>query len=232
LPRGQKERAVSFLIKICGITTPEDARMVVEAGADAIGVNLWVGSKRFVGEAAAAVLAAVPPGILKFGVFVNAEPAEILAAADRLGLDRVQLHGDESAEAFAGFDPARLVRAIRVRDASSLGEADRWDAALFLYDAFIEGYGGGGVPAPWDAIAAEARAPGRHPFLLAGGLGPHNVAEAIRATRPDGVDVASGVESSPGRKDPARVAAFIAAAREAAARAAGEAAADTAGPAT
>jgi phosphoribosylanthranilate isomerase len=105
------------------------------------------------------------------------------------------------------------VRAIRVRDAGSLAEAHAWNAALFLYDAFLDGYGGGGVPAPWSEIAAPHA---RRPFLLAGGLTPDNVAAAILATRPDGVDVASGVESSsPRQKDAARVRAFIAAALQA-----------------
>jgi len=103
----------------------------------------------------------------------------------------------------------RLIRVIRVRDEASFKSETGWSPALWLYDAFVEGYGGGGVPAPWPLIAARAR----RPFLLAGGLTPENVAAGIAAARPDGVDVASGVESSARRKDPARVAAFIAAAR-------------------
>jgi phosphoribosylanthranilate isomerase len=206
---------MSFLIKICGITTAEDAAMVARAGADAIGVNLWPGSKRFVGDAAADVLAAIPAGVLKFGIFVNASAKEVADRAALLGLDRVQLHGDERPEDFGSLPSAVVVRAIRVRDALSLLEVDRWRADLFLYDAFVDGFGGAGVQAPWTTVAAAASA-GR-PFLLAGGLDPGNVAQAIAATRPAGVDVASGVESAPGRKDPARVAAFVAAARAAAA---------------
>ena len=205
---------MSFLIKICGVTTPEDAALASDAGAGAIGVNLWPGSKRFVGDLAAAVdvLAAVPPGVLKIGVFVNAAAAEVVATVERLGLDRAQLHGDEQPNAFAGLARERLVRAVRIHDAASFVEAAPWDPSLFLYDALVEGYGGGGVVAPWALVAAHAR----RPFLLAGGLSPENVAAAIRATRPDGVDVASGVERAPGHKDPRRVAAFIRAAREAA----------------
>jgi phosphoribosylanthranilate isomerase len=132
----------------------------------------------------------------------------------RFGLDRVQLHGDERPADFVTLSPSQVVRAIRVRDAGSLAEAHRWQADLFMYDAFGAGYGGGGTVAPWSEIAA----PGvRRPFLLAGGLTPENVAAAIVATRPDGVDVASGVESSPGRKDAARVRSFVLAARAAAA---------------
>jgi phosphoribosylanthranilate isomerase len=203
----------TVLIKICGVTTPEDAAMVAAAGADAIGVNLWPGSKRHVTpDAARDILAAIPTGVLKVGVFVDAPDDEVERQIDALGLDRAQLHGDEAAASFGRLDP-RLVRVVRVRDESSFEREAGWSPALWLYDAHVDGYGGGGVLAPWSLIAARAR----RPFLLAGGLTPENVAAAIRATRPDGVDVASGVESGPRRKDAAKVVAFIAAARAAAA---------------
>lgn len=199
-----------MLIKICGVTSPDDAQMAVDAGANAIGVNLWPGSRRFVDDATARdVLAVVPPGVLKIGVFVNAPATEVEGRMAALGLDRAQLHGDEDATAFAALDEARLVRAVRVRDEASFAAAVTWRPGLWLYDAFGDGFGGGGVPAPWPLIARL----GQRPFLLAGGLTPDNVAAAIAATDPDGVDVASGVESAPGRKDPARVRAFISAAR-------------------
>jgi len=202
---------MSFLIKICGVTTADDAAAAVAAGADAIGVNLWPRSKRFVDDAAARqVLAAVPPGVLKFGVFVNAPAAEVAARMTALGLDRAQLHGDERPADFAALAGTALVRVVRVRDASSLAEVATWHADLFLYDSYVDGYGGAGVAAPWAAIAAVPRT---RPFLLGGGLTPDNVAAAIAATRPAGVDVASGVESAPGIKDHARVKQFIAAAR-------------------
>jgi phosphoribosylanthranilate isomerase len=204
---------LDLLIKICGVTTPEDAAMVIAAGANAIGVNLWPGSKRYVApEAARAVLAVVPAGVLKVGVFVDpADPEEVAWQMEVLGLDRAQLHGDERAADFAMFDPTQIVRAVRVCDAASFEAAAGWQPALWLYDAFVDGFGGGGVPAPWPLIARYAR----RPFLLAGGLTSDNVGAAIQATGPDGVDVASGVESRPGVKDPAKVTAFIAAARAA-----------------
>jgi phosphoribosylanthranilate isomerase len=213
---------MALLIKICGVTTPEDAAMAVAAGADAIGINLWPGSKRYVApERAREVLAAVPSGVLKIGVFVDPPDAEeVTWQMQALGLDRAQLHGDERAADFAMFDRARLVRAVRVQDAASFDAAAGWTPALWLYDAFVDGFGGGGVPAPWPLIARHAR----RPFMLAGGLTPENVAAGIAAAHPDGVDVASGVEARPGVKDPAKVAAFVAAAR-AAARAAGQTAA-------
>jgi phosphoribosylanthranilate isomerase len=202
-----------FIVKICGITTPDDAAMVVAAGADAVGVNLWPRSKRYVDDAAArAVLAALPAGVLKVGVFVNTPVAEVAQRITSLGLDRAQLHGDERPDDFAELDGARLVRAVRVRDDASFGETAAWKAGLFLFDAFVDGYGGAGVAAPWPLVARHAR----RPFLLAGGLTPDNVAAAIAATRPDGVDVASGVERAPGRKDRDLVTRFIDAARTAA----------------
>jgi phosphoribosylanthranilate isomerase len=202
---------MSFVVKICGITRPGDAELACRAGASAIGLNFWPGSKRFVDDARAReVLAAVAPGVLKVGVFVNATAAEV----DRrlaLGLDLVQLHGDEQPEAWTHLPAERLVRAIRVRDAGSLAEAARWSARFFLFDAAADGYGGSGQVAPWQHLGGA-----RRPFLLAGGLHADNVAAAIAALAPDGVDVASGVESSPGIKDPAKVAAFVEAARAAA----------------
>jgi phosphoribosylanthranilate isomerase len=204
--------AAPLFVKICGVTTPEDAVAVAAAGADAIGVNLWAGSKRHVTpEAARDVLAAIPAGVLKVGVFVDASASEVERRIDELGLDRAQLHGDELPADFGRFD-ARLIRVVRVRDESSFEREAGWSPALWLYDAFVEGFGGAGVPAPWPLIAARAR----RPFLLAGGLTPDNVGAAIAETQPDGVDVASGVESSARRKDPAKVAAFITAARRAA----------------
>ncbi|HTB58880.1 MAG TPA: phosphoribosylanthranilate isomerase [Polyangia bacterium] len=203
---------MSLLIKICGVTTAKDAEMAAELGADAIGVNFWPGSKRYVDPAEAGpILAAIPAGVLKVGVFVD-EPEEDLGfRMEELGLDRVQLHGDERPGDYLHLDSKRLIRAVRVRDAASFAAAAGWKPSLWLYDAFVEGFGGGGVPAPWPLIAQQAR----RPFLLAGGLTPENVAAGIQATRPDGVDVASGVERSPGVKDPAKMAAFIAAARAA-----------------
>ena len=202
-----------FVVKVCGVTTPEDAALAVAAGADAIGVNLWPDSKRFVDEARArAVLAAVPAHVLKVGVFVNAPVEEIAERLAALGLDKAQLHGNEQAPRYANLPNERLVRAVRVRDEATFSTEALWQPSLWLYDAFVAGYGGGGQRAPWPLVAKHAR----RPFLLAGGLTPDNVAEAVRATRPDGVDVASGVERSPGVKDASRLQKFVEAARAAA----------------
>ena len=206
---------MKLLIKICGITRPQDAELAAAAGADLIGLNFWGGSKRFVGESQAReIVAAIPAGVLKVGVFVNAHPLVVTETVDDLKLDRVQLHGDEKVAAWACVRPEQTIRAIRVRDEASLKDAFGWEPALFLYDAYSDAFGGAGKRAPWDLIATGAR----RPFLLAGGLNATNVAEAIRLTQPDGVDVASGVESAPGIKDPRKLRAFIKNARAAAAR--------------
>jgi phosphoribosylanthranilate isomerase len=206
---------MSFLVKICGVTRPEDADLACREGAGAIGLNFWRGSKRFVEDAQAReIIAAIAPGVLKVGVFVNPHPLTVTETFADLGLDIVQFHGDEQPQSWSQLPGNQMIRAIRVFDQTSLTQATGWNPRYFLYDSFAEGYGGAGQQAPWSAIAAGAR----RPYLLAGGLGPHNVAEAIEIVRPDGVDVASGVESKPGIKDKAKLAAFIANAREAAAK--------------
>jgi len=202
-----------FIVKICGITRPQDALLAAEAGADMIGLNFWMGSKRFVtDEQARNIVAVLPVGVLKVGVFVNPHPLVVSETVDELKLDRVQLHGDEQKEAWKWLKQEKLIRTIRVRDEATLKDAHGWEAGLYLYDAYSEQYGGSGQRAPWQLLPQRAR----RPYLLAGGLDPDNVTEAIAIARPDGVDVASGVESSPGIKDPRKLRAFIKRARMAA----------------
>jgi phosphoribosylanthranilate isomerase len=126
----------------------------------------------------------------------------------------VQFHGDEQPQAWTTLAGNKTIRAIRVFDESSLSAANGWNPRYFLYDSFADGYGGSGKRPPWEIVAAGAR----RPFILAGGLGPSEVAAAITAVRPDGVDVASGVESKPGIKSEAKMIAFIENARKAAAK--------------
>jgi phosphoribosylanthranilate isomerase len=206
---------MSFLIKICGITRPEDAAIACREGAGAIGLNFWRGSKRFVEDAQAReILSATTPGVLKVGVFVNPHPLTVSESLADLGLDLVQFHGDEQAPAWSSLAGDRVIRAIRVFDESSFSAATGWNPRYFLYDAHAEGYGGSGKRPPWQIVVAGAR----RPFLLAGGLGPLDVAAAIQTVRPDGVDVASGVESKPGIKSENKLVAFIENARKAAAK--------------
>jgi phosphoribosylanthranilate isomerase len=208
-----------LLVKICGITKPEDAQCAVEAGADALGFVFWYMSPRKVEPARAAEIAhALPRSVLRIGVFVDTPRAEMARIADEVGLDMLQLHGEESPEALADL-PRRVIKAVRVGKGFKADDALRFAgaAAGILVDTRLPGEtqlpGGTGVPFDWSLVAGLAR---RVPFLmLAGGLGPDNVADAIRAVRPHAVDVSSGVEGLPGRKDPEKIRAFVAAARTA-----------------
>ena len=145
-------------------------------------------------------------------MFVNPHPLSVTESLASMDLDVVQFHGDEKPEAWSMVEGNRVIRAIRVFDESSLSSATGWNPRYFLYDSFDKGYGGSGTQAPWRIVGAGAR----RPFLLAGGLDSVNVADAISVVHPDGVDVASGVESAPGIKDPSKLSAFIENARRAA----------------
>ncbi len=201
----------SVRVKICGITRLEDALLAARLGADALGFNFWPGSKRFVApDAARAIVDRLPPFVTPVGVFVNQPPAEVLATAARAGMALVQLHGDEPPEGVNAL-PVPVIKAFRVADRGSLAALDRYRVRAFLLDAPSTGFGGSGVTFDWD-LAREAAE--RATVLLAGGLRPENVQDAVRAVRPYGVDVASGVESSPGVKDPEKLARFIGRAKE------------------
>lgn len=202
-------------VKICGITNSEDARAAVEAGADALGFVLHRKSPRCVPmDVVKAIVAALPPFVLPVGVFVNEEAATVREVMDQCGLALAQLHGEETAS-YCETLGRPILRAIRLRgpgDLLALAEyKGRAQVRGFLVDAFSEKeYGGTGQVADW-GLAAEAAKSAQ--ILLAGGLTPENVREAIRQVRPYGVDVSSGVEASPGKKDHAKVGAFIRAAR-------------------
>jgi phosphoribosylanthranilate isomerase len=198
-------------VKICGITTLDDALVAAAAGADALGFNFWPGSARYIEpKRAAEIIAHLPPLVTPVGVFVNAAPEEVLRTARRAGLAAVQLHGDESpAEvrelAAAGVTP---LKAVRVGARFRPQELKRYDAArAILLDAEVEGARGGtGRSFDWKRARA-ARRFGR--IILAGGLNAENVADAVAAARPFGVDVCTGVEKSPGVKDHDRLREFI-----------------------
>lgn len=198
-------------VKICGVTRPEDAEAAGLAGADAVGINLWPGSRRYVPEdAAAEVVAAAPPGVLVVGVFVDAPPERVRDVAERLGLDHCQLHGHETPEDVRAAGP-RAFKALRLHGPAALDGLDAWPGPFVLVDAYRAGAPGGtGVPVDLD-LAASAAA--RRPTWLAGGLDSRNVGAAVRQVRPYGVDVATGVEERPGIKVRALIEAFVAAAR-------------------
>lgn len=202
-------------IKICGITNSQDAAWAVTAGADALGFVLYRKSPRFVDPAVVRdIVASLPPFILPIGVFVNEEAAVVRNLVDACGLAMAQLHGDESA-AYCRTLGRPALKALRLKDRETLGAlAEYKDCALvrgFLIDAFSEqAYGGTGQTVDWTLAAEAARSAS---IILAGGLTPENVSSAIQHVRPYGVDVSSGVEARPGKKDPAKVKAFIEAAR-------------------
>jgi phosphoribosylanthranilate isomerase len=206
---------VSVHVKICGVTRLEDARAAGAAGADALGLNFYPRSPRYVEPATAAALARTRPALgAVVGVFVNESPEVIRARVRDCGLTAVQLHGDEPPEACAGFG-VPIIKALRVRGPEDVARARTYlgagDVATLLLDGAAPGYGGGGITFDWSLVARLTEA--GVPVLVAGGLNPGNVAEAVRATRPYGVDVASGVEASPGIKDVEAVRAFVRAAK-------------------
>ena len=202
-------------VKVCGITRVEDAELAAGLGAWALGFILWPQSPRAVDPAVAAGIArAVRRRVELVGVFVNASLDEVAHAADAIGLTHLQLHGDEG-PAFcteAGRRTGcRVIKAARIASGADLQALERYRTDFHLLDASVKGLRGGSGQA-WDwELAAQRRS--KVPAILSGGLTPDNVADGIAAVRPYAVDVASGVEASPGVKDPAKVEAFLAAAR-------------------
>jgi len=214
-----------FRVKICGITTADDARVAARAGADAVGLNFYAKSPRCVEpDEARRIIRALPSDVVKVGLFVNASVEEVSQTFDALGLDLVQLHGNEPPELLARLGERPVMRAFRVGGEGVEPVADYLEACrglgclprLVLLDSRAKGaYGGTGKVGDWAALARYPIHPWHPPLVLAGGLRPENVAEAVRAVRPAGVDTASGVESSPGRKAAALVERFVAAALDA-----------------
>jgi phosphoribosylanthranilate isomerase len=199
-------------IKICGITTVDDALCAVDAGADALGFVFHEKSPRYVKPLKVQrIVSALPPFVTTVGLFVN-QPGEKIRQIMRLtGLQVVQLHGDEPPEA-CRLEPYQVIKALRVKDESSLTGAEDYPASALLLDTWSgKQYGGSGRCFDWQ-LARDLRT--RVPLILAGGLTPENVAEAIRQVGPYGVDVSSGVEDSPGRKNRAKIFQFVNAVRE------------------
>lgn len=208
-------------IKICGIKTLPDALAAIDAGADYLGFNFYPKSPRFIEKQTCTEITSVLkrdyPQVRLVGVFVNSTVEEIQDILDTCSLDLAQLHGDETPEMVLSFG-GKAFKAIRLSSETSvdpfLAKQSAPESVLpaLLVDASVKGvYGGSGVTADWDGAAELAK---KYPLLLAGGLTPENVAEAIHRVKPWGVDVASGVESAPGEKDPGRMKAFVRAVRE------------------
>lgn len=220
-----------MIVKICGVTRPADAAAAVAAGADWLGLNFWPGSRRVVDREAAracaraARAAAAGRELTLVGVFVNQGEDEIAEIARGLGLDLVQLHGDEPPEVCAALGARgrgagfRVVKAVAVRADPDVAQVLAYEVDALLVDAPCPGYGGSGQTGDWALARAVVAACERRarpcPVILAGGLRAENVAAAVAQVRPGGVDVASGVESAPGIKDGARMQAFVERARAA-----------------
>ena len=199
-------------VKICGITNLPDGMAAAEAGADALGFVFYDQSPRGVSvEAAAGLIRQLPPFVLKVGVFVNAPEDLVVGAIRECGLNLLQFHGEESPDYCLQFGLMSM-KAVRIRDAASLQALLGYHTDAWLLDAFApDKPGGTGETFNWD-LAREAQGWGR-PIFLAGGLTAENVAEAVRRAQPYAVDVSSGVETAPGRKDHAKVRAFVQAAK-------------------
>jgi phosphoribosylanthranilate isomerase len=204
--------------KICGITRYEDAAAAIDAGADALGFVFVPGTPRFITPAdAAAILRRLPALVARTGLFVDVTHEEILQTIEATGIDTVQLHGAEPPSLGTGLmSRVAVLKAFRIRGPGSLEalECHRDACSAWLLDAFVVGaHGGTGARFDWN-LAVDAVGMGK-PVVLAGGLDPTNVAEAIRQVRPYAVDVSSGVEASPGRKDPRKLREFLEAVRRA-----------------
>jgi phosphoribosylanthranilate isomerase len=200
-------------IKICGITNIEDALAAAEAGADALGFVFHPASPRFLTPAQAqAIIESLPPALCTVGVFVNLPAAEVLQIAEMCELDFIQLHGSESREYCRRFPRERLVKALSVRSEEEFASAAGCPVRAFLVDAHDPvRFGGTGRTCDWN-LAGKLAA--RHPLILAGGLNADNLGAALETVRPLAVDVSSGVETSPGKKDHDKVRAVIVAARQ------------------
>ncbi len=194
-------------IKICGITNLEDALLAVDAGADALGFVFFTKSPRHIfPEQATDIIKRLPPFVQTVGLFVNEDLDIVNTTADLCGLDLVQLHGEETPE-FCQSVKRRVIKAFRVKDITSLEEIRSYHVAACLLDAWSpSAYGGTGKTFNWE-IAAATVASGH--VILAGGLTPENVAEAVQIVKPYAVDVSSGVESEPGKKDARLMQRFI-----------------------
>ena len=201
------------LVKICGITNAGDARVAAKAGADAVGF-VFAGSPRQVGlDEARSISVALPEDTIRVGVFVDEEPAEILRISQEVGLDLVQLHGDESPEAVTVLREAgvKVMKALRVESAATLETIDEYEADLFLLDAYsARARGGTGERFDWGAAKSLK---GRDNIVVSGGLGPENVREAVEFFEPFGVDASSSLEDGPGRKNGELVRRFVLAAK-------------------
>ena len=200
-------------VKICGIRSLKDAMAAAEYGADALGFVFYGKSPRFIeARDAAAIIRKLPPFITPVALFVNAHEDSVKAVLAETGIEVLQFHGDETPDYASSFSQ-RTIKALRIKDEQSIGDMHSYDVNAILADAYSpDAYGGTGNTFNWDLLSGIESS---ERIILAGGLGPENVAEAIRKVRPYAVDVSSGVEASPGVKDHGKLRRFIAEAKAA-----------------
>ena len=199
-------------IKICGITNVEDARLAAELGSDALGFIFYKGSKRYVDPRdAGRIISSLPPFVSAVGVFVNQDLEEILEYARISGIDTVQLHGDETPEICRKL-PYRRIKAVRVKEAVNIAEVELYPVQAILFDKHTDDmYGGTGSSFDWGTLKGLEIS---KKVILSGGLTPENVSRAISIVKPYGVDVSSGVEDAPGKKNHMKIRKFIEAVRD------------------
>ncbi len=204
------EEAFRVRVKICGLTRQEDARLAVELGTSALGFIFYPRSPRYISpEEAREIIAQLPPLVTTVGVFVNEPPESVWEVVSRTGIDLVQLHGEESPEYCELFFP-RVIKALRLKSAEDLEKIPAYQGKVraILLDTYVRDIPGGtGQSFNW-SWAREAKRYGL-PIILAGGLHPGNIKEALKEVQPYGIDLSSGVESSPGRKDPEKLRALF-----------------------
>lgn len=197
----------STKIKICGITNIEDAQAAVEFGADALGFIFYKKSKRYIDpQVAAKIISSLPPFLAKVGVFVNQSMEEIAQIREAAGINAAQLHGDEAPE-FVSSISFETIKAIRVKDETDLDKVAQYSAQAILFDTYSDKqYGGTGKSFDWGILKDFSHT--KH-IILSGGLNPENVLDAVTIVRPYAVDVSSGVEAQPGKKDHTKIKKFI-----------------------
>lgn len=202
---------MSVLVKICGLTNLNDTLDAIECGADFLGFNFWPDSKRYISpQKAKEIISEIPTNIQKVGIFVNADYQEVIDLSIDLQLDWVQFHGDETSD-FCNQFARPWFKAFRLKDESTLKQIPQYNSSWLLVDSYVEkAFGGTGVIANWH-LARDAKKYGQ--LFLSGGLKPENIAMAIQSVKPYAVDVASGVESEPGKKDYHKMKEFIAKAK-------------------
>lgn len=198
-------------VKICGITNIEDAMLAIEAGADALGFVFASGPRRITPEEARNIIAHLPPFVQKIGVFVDEDPETVNSISNFCSLDWIQLHGSEPAGVRELMNRP-VIKGLRIKDESSLQVLETYNDYFLLLDSYHpEKPGGTGIVSDWDLVSKVAR---QRPIILAGGLNPENISEAIARVKPYAVDASSGIESYPGKKNHSLVKQFIIRAKE------------------